>query len=45
MSQQARASSSTTRPGLFATLAEDLRIVIEDVLRLGVGRSFTGTLA
>lgn len=38
-------TSSTKKPRLLHTLGDDLRIVSEDMLRLGVGKSVSGTFS
>lgn len=45
MNSTAQGRDRGSSPRLFSTLTDDLRVVTEDVLRRGVGRSVGGTLA
>ncbi|MEQ1907878.1 MAG: PP2C family protein-serine/threonine phosphatase [Vicinamibacterales bacterium] len=45
MSQGAKGSGQSSQPRLLKTLGDDFRIVTEDVMRRGVGRSVGGTFS
>lgn len=45
MSTAAKGAGQNSQPRLLKTLGEDVRVVTEDVLRRGVGRSVGGTLS
>ena len=45
MSAAGKSSGQSTQPRLLKTLGDDFRIVSEDVMRRGVGRSVGGTLS